>query len=247
MRQCNNATMKKTLSHYIIIALKTFSHSKFTHYIMNRRSALKNISIGVGITVSSGTLLSLISSCKSESSTTSTSSAGAGFLNQKNAGFVEELMDIMLPATDTPGAKDVGIIRYVNVVLDKLYEKNDQKVFNKGLGFFQDAVKKKFNLGSGLDVNREQLTEVLDDWIGTKNESRKEEIGGLLYADESDVAAKDKENFYIYKFLNNVKYLATSAYFGSEEIATKHLNYDPVPGKYIGCIPVEEVGNNWAL
>jgi len=108
-------------------------------------------------------------------------------------------------------------------------------------------VKAKFDLGSGADASREQLTEVLEDWIGKKNESRREEIGALLYASEDEVDAKDKEKFYTYKFLSNVKRLATSAYFGSEEIAKNHLNYDPIPGKYIGCIPVEEVGTNWAL
>jgi len=215
---------------------------------MNRRSAIKNISIGVGISVSSGTLLSLISGCKSDSSTATVSNTVSGLMNAKNAGFLEELMDIMLPATDTPGAKDVGIIKYVNVVLGRLYEKNDQKAFTKGLGFFQDAVKKKYSLSSGLDASREQLTEVLEDWIGKKNESRKEEIGTLLYSSENDVALVDREKFYIYKFISNTKSLATSTYFGSEEIGTKHLNYDPIPGKYLGCIPIEEVGGtNWAL
>jgi len=85
---------------------------------MNRRSAIKNISIGVGITVSSGTLLSLISGCKSDTTAT-VANAASGLMNAKNAGFVEEIMDIMLPATDTPGAKDVGIIKYVNAVLDR--------------------------------------------------------------------------------------------------------------------------------
>jgi len=214
---------------------------------MNRRNAIKNISIGVGISVSSGSLLSLISGCKSDSATTTTANAASGLMNAKNAGFVEEIMDIMLPTTDTPGAKDVGIIEYVNVALDRFYKKEEQQTFTKGLGMFQDAVKTKFDLGSATDASREQLTEILEDWIGTKNESRREEIGAILYASEDDVAAKDKEKFYIYKFLSNVKSLATSTYFGSKEIATNHLNYDPIPGKYIGCIPVEEVGNNWAL
>jgi len=214
---------------------------------MNRRSAIKNISIGVGITVSSGTLLSLISGCKSDTTTTNAANTVGSFLNAKKSGFVEEIMDIILPTTNTPGAKDVGIIKYVNAVLGKFYKKDDQKVFNKGLSMFQDVVKKKFDLGSGVDANREQLTEVLEDWIGTKNESRKDEIGGLLYASEDDVDAKDKEKFYIYKFLSNTKRLATSAYFGSEEIAKNHLNYDPIPGKYIGCVPMEDVGKAWAL
>lgn len=211
---------------------------------MNRRSAIKNISIGVGITVSSGTLMSVLSGCKSDTST-STDTSTSDFLNIEDAGFVEEVLDIILPKTDTPGAKDLGIIRYVNAVLKELYETEDQKAFRKGLNYFQDIVKSKSDSESTTD--RAGLTAVLDDWIGTKNEDKREEIGELLYTPKNEVAAKDQKKYHIYQFLSNVKWLGIRAYFGSEEIGTNHLNYEPVPEKYIGCVPLEDVEINSAL
>jgi len=211
---------------------------------MDRRSALKNISIGIGITVSSGSLMALISGCKSDSSATET--LGADLLNDQQAGFLEEIMDIMLPKTDTPGAKELGLIKYVKAILNQLYEVKDQKAFGKGLALFQGAVKEKFSLDNGLSANRTQISEVLDDWIGTKNESRKEEIEKIMDKSEDEVKDSDKP-YYTYQFLSNLRYLAITAYFGSEEIGENHLTYDPIPGEYNGCIPVSEVGNNWSL
>lgn len=211
---------------------------------MDRRSALKNISIGIGITVSSGSLMTLISSCKSDSSATQT--VKVDLLNNKEAGFLEEIMDIMLPKTETPGAKELGLIKYVRAIFNQLYEVKDQKSFSKGMDLFQAAVKDKFDLDSGFSANRIQISEVLDDWIGTKNESRKEEIGKIMATPEDKVKENNKP-YYTYRFLDNLRYLAVTAYFGSEEIGENHLAYDPIPGEYNGCIPVSEVGNSWSL
>jgi hypothetical protein len=35
-------------------------------------------------------------------------------------------------------------------------------------------------------------------------------------------------------------------YFTSEQVGRHVLHYDPVPGRYESCIPIEQVGNrNW--
>ncbi|MCB1121228.1 MAG: gluconate 2-dehydrogenase subunit 3 family protein [Verrucomicrobiae bacterium] len=34
-----------------------------------------------------------------------------------------------------------------------------------------------------------------------------------------------------------------TGYFTSEEICTKVTTYDPVPGAYVGCVPISETGN----
>ncbi len=49
-------------------------------------------------------------------------------------------------------------------------------------------------------------------------------------------------------FYRQLKSMALWGYFSSEEIGMKHLNYDPIPGEYRGCIPLDEVGGkNWSL
>jgi hypothetical protein len=42
------------------------------------------------------------------------------------------------------------------------------------------------------------------------------------------------------------KELTLLGFFTSEPGATQVLQYDPVPGAYHGCVPLEEVGKTWA-
>ena len=48
-------------------------------------------------------------------------------------------------------------------------------------------------------------------------------------------------------FYRQLKGLILFGYFSSEEIGKNVLNYDPVPGVFIGCMPLSEIGTVWAL
>ncbi len=49
-------------------------------------------------------------------------------------------------------------------------------------------------------------------------------------------------------FFSMAKGLIVTGYMLSEEVGTKHLAYDPIPGNYDGCIPLEQNGGlNWSL
>jgi hypothetical protein len=46
-------------------------------------------------------------------------------------------------------------------------------------------------------------------------------------------------------FFRRVKELTLLGYYTSEAIGKNVLSYDPLPGVYVGCMPVSEVGNAW--
>jgi hypothetical protein len=52
-------------------------------------------------------------------------------------------------------------------------------------------------------------------------------------------AAQDKEK----TFFHLIKELTLLGFFSSEPIGRNVLHYDPIPGRYDGCIPLAEVGN----
>ena len=62
-----------------------------------------------------------------------------------------------------------------------------------------------------------------------------------------DLSENEKENFTTYKFLIAVRNLSLLGYFTSEIIGTEVLNFDPIPGEYLPCIPESEVGNAWTI
>ena len=58
----------------------------------------------------------------------------------------------------------------------------------------------------------------------------------------NDVPEQVKESYL------DIKQQAIAYYLSSEEVATKFLNYLPVPGPYVPCITLEEAGGKaWAL
>ena len=48
-------------------------------------------------------------------------------------------------------------------------------------------------------------------------------------------------------FYRQFKGLVLFGYFSSEAVGKNVLNYDPVPGKFVGCMPLSEVGSAWTL
>lgn len=207
---------------------------------MKRRDAIKMLSIGMGYTISATSLATIVSSCKSEPKVSWTPS----FFSNAQAHAIEEILEAMLPATDTPGAKDVELTALIDRIVNDCYEKEDQEKFSMGMNAFlgqigdEAAIKK---------TNAEQATNLLEDHLTKVSPEESKKIKALLKEEDPPSAEADKDLYYRHGFLNNLRSLALAGYFSSEEVATKHLNYLPVPGPYQGCIPASDVGSTWAL
>jgi len=50
-----------------------------------------------------------------------------------------------------------------------------------------------------------------------------------------------------YAYLNNVRDMAIWAWKNSEEVGENVMWYDPIPGEYIACGPVSELGGGKAM
>jgi len=189
----------------------------------------------MGVSVSMGTFISMIASCKSESSGSGNASSVASLLsNDAHMTFVENIADIIFPKTDTPGAKEVGVINFIDMTVSKIYEPKDQAKFKKGLEACMAAV------GDG------DLSEFIHSRIGEKADKTTYDAMIELIGEDTPEDTSKHNDYHLYSFLNAVKDLTIGGYFGSEIIATKHMVYDPVPGPYVGCIDWEG-GNNYAL
>ncbi|MEZ4948478.1 MAG: gluconate 2-dehydrogenase subunit 3 family protein [Saprospiraceae bacterium] len=203
---------------------------------MKRRTALKTIGIGMGATVTFGTFLSTISSCVSEAAAEGDSWQGAFLTDKNQLKLVDDFADIILPATDTPGARDVGVIKYIDATGALIYDAEEQARFKKGLDVCIQTLEKEQGAPYS-DLSKEQLTAFLENHIGASVDKEtykaKREI---MNQEEPPADEAGQKDFYLYGFLNAVKQLTIAAYFGSKEIGMEHLTYDPIPGPYQGCI-----------
>src|ERR1700754_4735122 len=106
---------------------------------MNRRDAIARVSLLLG-----GTILgaeAFLSGCTNAPEKT-VGGGGTNFTNDDIA-FFDEIGETILPATDTPGAKDAKIGDFMARIVKDCYTEQDQKIFLDGVQKLNEASKTK--------------------------------------------------------------------------------------------------------
>lgn len=152
------------------------------------------------------------------------------FFNQDQAGIISEIAEIIIPKTDTPGAKDVGVPSFIDKILKDVYSKEEQEFFMSGLSEFDKGAETTYG----------------ENFLGLDEEDQKAYVKKVH--DEAVSAERNTNPAPKRPFILLVKELTMLGFFTSEPGATQVLQYDAVPGEYKGCVPVSEAGNGktWA-
>lgn len=207
---------------------------------MNRREALKGLGLTLGYTVAAPTLLHALQSCsvKGESWT-------SVFLEDREKDMVTFLVDIMLPATDTPGGLDVNLPQFIDLMCKDTLLNSDQELFHQGSELFSQGFREIFD----KDVEKAKKAE-MEKYLASYfdlNKTEQDKVKFIQSRRLDELADNDRDNYILYRFLLTVRNLSLIGYFSSEKIGTEVLNFDPIPGPYKPCIPVSEVGNAWSI
>ncbi len=207
---------------------------------MNRRVALKNLTMSLGYVVAAPTLLKILASCTSEAKMWT-----PVFLSAEEKYIVTHLVDIILPSTDTPGALDVNVPQFLDMMYKDIEKESNQKLFKNGAKIFIEKFTKMFDVPvlEGKKQDFEKLFAVYFDI----SEDETQEILLRQKIKINKVSRDDIDSYLLYKFLLSIRYYTLFGYYTSEKIGEEVLNYDPNPGVYNGCIPLEEIGNAWSL
>jgi hypothetical protein len=200
---------------------------------MNRRELLKMIAAATGGAMIGGEFF--LTGCKSESN-----SAPVAF-TEENIAFLDEVAETILPQTNTAGAKAAGVGRFMTVMVNDAYTKDDQEIFRKGMNTLDDECKKMHNVGfmKATPEQRKQLLIAVDKetnaYIKSKAEAetrQKEKNKQGQEKNTNDFKRQVLPNHYF----QQLKQLAIFGYFTSEKGRTEGLRYVPVPGKFVGVI-----------
>jgi hypothetical protein len=190
---------------------------------MNRRELIKQITLLTGTAVIGGEFF--LSGCKSGDK------ALVGFFSEKNISFFDEVAETILPKTNTPGAKDAGVGKFMASYSADCYDELQLKILKDGIARLNDAAEKKYhNDFIRLDTSQKQelLTEI-------DTEAKK-------YNGEAGQSKKEQPPHYF----TLMKQMVLLGFFTSKPGATQVLRYVPVPGKYEGCIDYKEGETSWA-
>jgi hypothetical protein len=201
---------------------------------MKRRDAIARVALLMGGTLSAPTMLAFLEGCKSSTETSSTSLTFPFSAEQKS--LISEVAEIIIPKTDTPGAKDAKVGEFIEKMLKECYAAKDQDSFEKGM---KDLEKKDFLKASPADQTKmlkELEASAKSDGEKSTAERKKYTEAGKEYTDDQGVP-----------FFKLVKELTLLGYFTSEPGATLALDYVAVPGRYDGCIDLKPGQKAWAM
>jgi len=192
---------------------------------MNRREAIKRTAFLTGGAISASILIGVLDGC--QPAVSQGTDWKPEFLSKAQGDLVAEVAERIIPATNTPGAKEAGVPKFIDSMLSGYFEGDEKKVLVDGLA----QIDKDSNAAHGKSFV--QLATEQQDKLLTKY-------------DKAAYAQNQKHGDGPPHFFSMLKQLTLVGFFTSEIGATQVLKYEAVPGDYKGCIPFEEVGRTWA-
>lgn len=139
--------------HRTVFVLDPKSHANRLHELMNRRIALKNALLIVG-----GSILVPTSSRGAQDPSIRLSHLE---IDGDDEVLLGEVVDTLIPKTDTPGAKELKVHLFVLLMVDECHEPDEQRAFIGGLKELGGYSKRRFGRGF-KDCTGEQRVELLE-------------------------------------------------------------------------------------
>ncbi len=207
---------------------------------MTRREAIRRTSqlLG-GAALSATAVTAVMSGCQAPTATGWT----PAYLTQDQSNLVAEITERIIPKTDTPGAKDALVHRFIDVYLKDLALAEDQLKFIAGLEDMEKRASDKFGK-SFLKISNKDKDTILAAMESTNSE-RSDEEKAIELANEGESVRGGNVN--TGEFIDGIKQLSLLGFFTSEIGATQVLKHDEIPGDYVGCLPYEEIGGVWSM
>lgn len=184
--------------------------------MMNRREALKITTGLLGATIIGGDFF--LAGCHRDHGT-------GKLLSDADLALLEEVGETILPATEkSPGARAANIGSFMKSIVTDCYSEEEQQTFIRGIA----------------SLKQKAMADFGDEFLSISQDNR---FKMLLALDReaSDVGNEDSPHYF-----SMIKQLTIWGYFTSEPGATMALRYNPIPGKFIGCIPYKEGDKAWA-
>ncbi len=212
--------------------------------MINRRQALKNIGLSVGYIAATPTILSVLQSCTSDIKLNWVPQ----LLSEDEAKILDQLVDLIIPETDIPGAKSLNVPMFIDKYMNEVAKKEEAGMFKRSAGL----VLEELGVNEDRPVKKIKIEEY-DTLLSKYLKSTKEQQETYTREIAQIKSLKDFESLSnevsIFSFLSAVRDLSIWGFKTSEEIGENVLAYAPVPGEQIGCDSLEKLtgGKAWSL
>jgi gluconate 2-dehydrogenase gamma chain len=234
--------------------------------LLTRRAALQRAAWLMGGAISAPTLAGVLAGCGRGADH---GGGAARVLSAEQHEMVAVIAEHIIPETDTPGARTVGVPEFIDQMLATWYPEEERNWFLAGLAdvdgwarqqhgarFLECSPEQQFALLVALD--REAFASppaaaarpVADQVPDVR---ARIDGGGTPLPPEAAVdtvrwiTGEARQQRAAVPFFHMIKELTLVGYYTSEAGATQELRHEPVPGRYEGCVPFERIGRSWAV
>jgi gluconate 2-dehydrogenase gamma chain len=179
--------------------------------LMKRREVLKRAAWLLGGAVSAPAALAILQGCSAKNAAPGATAYLPQTLSADQYAIVADIAEIMIPRTDTSGAKDAGVPAFIDQVLGAVFDDKARERFSAGCAELQAVV----FLEQDLPARTSYVQQSLERALGEQSADR--------------------------PFILVVRELALLGFFTSEVGITENMEYVAVPGAFHGCVPVSQM------
>ena len=194
---------------------------------IDRREALRQVALLLGGTLSASTVAGVLAGCEARRTPDGAGTPRA--LTSRQLELVATIAEHILPETDTPGARAVGVHRFIDAMLAESSPVDERQRFLAGLA----DVDVRAQRSSG----RAFLQCAIPEQRAVLDQLDREVFATAAVAGERDATP----------FFRLMKELTLVGYYTSQIGATRELRHAPVPGRFEGCVPLDQIGRAWAV
>jgi len=137
------------------------------------------------------------------------------YLTEEQFDAIWQMAELILPQTDSPGAHEAGVAPFIDQLFGQYFEQAEKATYESGLMDFLSDCKGKYGK-SFADLTADKQTA----YLKALDEEKRPD-----------------------SFFKSIKKVILWAYFTSE-VGMKSMNYLPVPGRYNGCITIDQNEKN---
>jgi len=152
---------------------------------------------------------------------------GRRVLDPHQDATVVALTDVILPATDTPGAKAARVNEFVDLLLAEWSEAEERDRFLAGLATVDTRARELFgrNFVEGTPSDQTRLLTLLDNEAAQWNAKRG--------------STRGPEPFY-----RRMKWLTLFGYYTSQVGAEQEAHFAIIPGRFVPCAPADSTAGS---
>ena len=193
---------------------------------MDRREAVHRVAALLGASLSAPAITAVL--VKSAAVAVAPGPFVPRVLSPEQLEQVATIAEHIIPTTDTPGARVVGVHLFIDTMFAEYYTSAEREHLLNGLADV-DARARRAHGRAFLACSQPHQRAIL------------EQLDREAFAAAPNITLQSSPQFF-----RVTKELTLLGYYTSQPGATKELRYLQVPGRFDGCVPFGKIGRAWS-